>query len=167
MLFPAKKPGLWLTDPAGLPIKSLVFSGKQLELMSRLRISEKTAFSTRIEKHVFFSFILTRLFFLSLSKRHFDHMFLGVFCITFSKFHLLLILLFFGFFKKSTGIRFQNIELRMPPLCMSVTDMILNSKCNLVSRKIEIFTRYIENKLVKLFYYYVLLKQMHISIVFF
>ena len=103
--------------------------------MSRLRISEKTAFSTRIEKHVLF-----RLFFLSLSKQRFDHMFLGVFCITFSKFHLLLILLFFGFFKNSTGIRFQNIELHMPPLCMSVTNMILNSKCNLVSRKIEIFT---------------------------
>ena len=135
-----------MADLAGLLIKSMVFGGKQIELMFWLWISEKTAFSTRIEKHVLF-----RLFFLSLSKRHFDHMFLGVFCITFSKFHLLLILLFFGFFKKSTGIRFQNIELRMPPLCMSVTDMILNSKCNLVSRKIEIFTTILKTNLSNCF----------------
>ena len=42
--FPQKKQGLWLANPAVLPIRSLVFGGKQLELMSWLRISEKTAF---------------------------------------------------------------------------------------------------------------------------
>ena len=43
--FPAKKSGLWLADIAGLPIRSLVFGGKQLQLMSWLQIPEKTAFS--------------------------------------------------------------------------------------------------------------------------
>ena len=141
MLFPAKKPGLWLADPAGLPIKSLVFSGKQLELMSRLRISEKTAFSTRIEKHVFFSFILTRLLFLSLSKRHFDHMFLGVFCITFSKFHLILILrllLFLGF-SKSLASDFKILNFMPSLLCMSMTNMTLLNACSEIVFEKNIF----------------------------
>ena len=40
-----KKQGLWLADLAGLPITSVLFGRKQHELMSRLQIWEKNAFS--------------------------------------------------------------------------------------------------------------------------
>ena len=39
------KPGPWLADQTSLPIISLVFGGKLLELISWFRISDKTAFN--------------------------------------------------------------------------------------------------------------------------
>ena len=46
--FPAKKPGLWLVDLSGLPIRGSVWGGKPIELMSWLQISEKPAFSSHL-----------------------------------------------------------------------------------------------------------------------